>query len=78
MGNNGGKYNINKIKKIFTGEEKPTKRKIMGGMKAITKKKEKTKSLNIISNLSASQTKYLGTESFVQLVTCVNNRNLVW
>lgn len=40
MGNNGGKYNINKIKKIFTGEEKPTKRKIMGGMKAITKKRE--------------------------------------
>lgn len=49
MGNNGGKYIINKI-------EKPTKRKIMGGMKAITKKKEKTKSLNIIPNLSASQT----------------------
>lgn len=41
MGNNGGKYNINKRKKIFTGEEKPTKRKIMGGMKAITKKKRK-------------------------------------
>lgn len=40
MGNNGGKYNINKIKKIFTWEEKPTKRKIMGGMKAITKKGE--------------------------------------
>lgn len=40
MGNNGGKYNINKIKQIFTGEEKPTKRKIMGGMKAITKKRK--------------------------------------
>lgn len=38
MGNNGGKYNINK--KIFTWEEKPTKRKIMGGMKAITKKRK--------------------------------------
>lgn len=54
------------------------KKKIMGGMKAITKYEEKTKSANIIPNLSASQTKYLGTESFVQLVTYVNNRNLVW
>lgn len=40
MGNNGGKYNINKIKKIFIGEEKLIKRKIMGGMKVIIKKRE--------------------------------------
>lgn len=59
------------------GKNQPKKNNIMGGMKAITKK-EKTKSANIIPNLSASQTKYLGTESFVQLVTYVNNRNLVW
>lgn len=57
---------------------KTNQKKIMGGMKAITKYEEKTKSANIIPNLSASQTKYLGTESFVQLVTYVNNRNLVW
>lgn len=75
MGNNGGKYNINK-KNLYMGGKTNQKKK--NGRNESHHKKEKTKSVNIIPNLSASQTKYLGTESFVQLVTCVNNRNLVW
>lgn len=51
---------------------KTNQKKNNGRNESHHKKKE------IIPNLSASQTKYLGTESFVQLVTCVNNRNLVW
>lgn len=76
MGNNGGKYNINK-KNLYMGG-KTNQKKNNGRNESHHKKKEKTKSVNIIPNLPASQTKYLGTESFVQLVTCVNNRNLVW
>lgn len=37
MGNNGGKYNVNKIKKSSYGRKNQPKKKIMGGIKAITK-----------------------------------------
>lgn len=55
MGNNGGKYNINKIKKNLHRGGK-TNQKKNNGRNESHHKKEKTKSVNIIPNLSASQT----------------------
>lgn len=54
MGNNGGEYNINK-KNLYMGG-KTNQKKNNGRNESHHKKKEKTKSLNIIPNLSASQT----------------------
>lgn len=53
MGNNGGKYNINK-KNLYMGGKTNQKKK--NGRNESHHKKEKTKSVNIIPNLSASQT----------------------
>lgn len=54
MGNNGGKYNINKKKNLYMGGK--TNQKKNNGRNESHHKKEKTKSVNIIPNLSASQT----------------------